>query len=411
MRRFDFRLEKLLRLRNHLEKLQQLETHENEHRVVSLIEAETMLSEQRQATSASLAPVRGARWKGQEQKEKIDYLVDLEAKSVGTQQSRVEAEEKLVQSREQLVERARNRKVVESLRTREFDRWRDSATREENGELDEIGQRMHHRERGAAMLTVLLLVFAIGLGFLCFSTWNNWLGSGDVGYPIIRAPFDRMAQERVEKDLLTFQNDQRVRRQKIDRNILESRGDESEIIVEGREREGFKRTLERIRQKEEDLRKKEDDLKSRQAAIEQSQRELTAEIRRNNNLLNRISSTLGELQTLEEIRTKEISEDRAERIDELAEMVRRQKPADAATLLLAVAYPDPLNPLAPPFPPEESFEGPDLVLEVLQKVPSVDRAEIMNKMVRESADKSAILFDMMDNPRTGLEPETTTAKP
>ena len=413
MRRFSFRLEKLLRLRNHLERAQQIETQQREQVVVELEGSKRILEEERTETIQDLSPGRGKRWKGLEQREKVEYLGRVEHLLVATQGRLSEENENLEKAREKLVEASRGRKVVESLRNRQWKEWQEEFLREEGKELDEIGQTMvrRNKEKGSTIVTLLLLVIVMGLGFLCFSTWNNWLKTGDVGYPILRAPFDRLAQDRVRKELMTFQNDQRVRRQKLERLLLEAKNENADIVVEAGGREGFKRTLERIRQKEEELSRKEEEIRSKKAAVEQSQKELTAEIRRNNNLLNRISSTLAELQTLEEKRNREISEDRKERIKSLSEMIRKQKPADAATLLLAVAFPDPLNPLAPPFPPDESFEGPDLVMAVLLQVPSVDRAEIMNKMVRVSAEKSAVLFDMMDNPRTGLEPDKATAKP
>lgn len=413
MKKFDFRLERLLRVREHLEKMQQVETMQQEGKVAHLAQGEELLKGERSHTIGSLSPARGARWRGNDQATRVAYLGRVEHQLVDTQTTRKKEEEVLEKDRRRLIERSRDRKTVEALKVRAFDRWREEAQREENLELDEIGQRLRQRraERGSTTVTVLLLLFTVALGWLCFSTWNNWVRSGDVGYPILRAPFDQLAQDRVQKELQTFENDQRLRRQKLERLVLESRSSETEVVVEAREREGFRRTLERIRQKEDELRRKEEELKSRQAALEQSQRELTAEIRRNNNLLNRISTTLADLQSVEEKRTREITEDRKRRVNDLAQMVRRQKPADAATLLLAVAFPDPLNPLAPPFPPDQSFEGPDLVLEVLAIVPSTERADIMNKMVRESPEKSALLFDMMDNPKTGLEPEPETARP
>ena len=412
MRKFDFRLERLLRLRNHLERLGRIELLQEEGRLAEWVDGKEFLEQELSDTSQSLAPKRGARWKGREQGERVHYYERVESLLSATRQELEKQEEKVSESRKRLVERSRNKRTVEALKERQWETWRQKAEREELSELDEIGQRKREwgSQRGSVMVTALLLILTIGLGYLCFSTWNSWIRSGDVGQPILRAPFDRLAQNRVEEQLLTFQNDQRVRRQKLERQLLESRGEEGEVVTQTREREGFQRTLDRIRQKEEELRRKEDEIKSRQAALDQSQRDLQAEIRRNNNLLNRISSTLAELQELEERRNREISEDRKNRVEELAQMVRNQKPSDAATLLLAVAFPDPLNPQAPPFPPDESFEGPDLVMDVLLQVPSVNRAEIMNKMVRENAEQSALLFDMMDNPKTGLEEggETTT---
>jgi flagellar FliJ protein len=407
MRRFSFRLEKLLRLRERQEEMQRVATAVQQGKVSRITDYQSGLMEQERGLRGELAGKRGRRWSGKEQQENYRYLRRLVGDVARAGQALAKEEAQLRKERETLVERSRRRKIVERLRERRVEEWRSAAEAEERVVLDEVAQvaEIRKRERGSIAVSAVLLLVAIAAGAFGFMVWRSWLKTGETGYPFIRAPFEKVAERRVVREIEAFEFEQRVRRKKRDDLIREARAEGPIVMVEeGGDRIG--RTLRLIEQKEEALRRKEEDLKQKEKMAEGALREVQDEQTVREAIERRIDEKLAELKVLEDRRKKEMSEEKRQKLESLIKTVSKQKPKSAAELLLAVAFPDPLDVNAPPFPLGEGYEGSELVVKVLEGMNEKDRAEVFDGMMRISPAQTGVLFDMLDNVKTGQEPES-----
>jgi flagellar FliJ protein len=395
-------MEKLLRLREHLEELQRLETAVQEHVLHDAVEKRNALTQAGQQVRSELAPGGGQSIKGQNIHETYRYLLRLNQSILASHQEVFSETEELQRRRLILLERSRDKKTLDKLQERKWSQWRYEAEREETHQLDEVGARERRRsgEQGKILLTAILLILCLGVGSLCFLVWSSWLKEGQVKMSWLRGPFDRMAEEQIVKELETYNEQERERREKRDAKLLSAPATEEGRLAQ--ETDGHKRTITRILQKEEDLQRKESELDARESSLDIAQEDLKRELNRLGNLQKRISEDLAEIKNLESRRKAEMSADRLAKINELMNSLKGMSPKGAANLLFAVAFPSPTGPPSP-LPLGQDLEGMELVVELLNKVPAKQKSEIFDAMTKQSPEKTAVIFDRLDNIKTGME--------
>jgi flagellar FliJ protein len=406
MRKFDFRLERVLRLRQQLEDLQKVNTARQEATVHERERIRLELDSMTERTGEELIGSRGRRFTAQHQVEQYRYLSRLQDESAVAAKDLEGAREKLHAEHRRLIERRRDRRTLERLKEREFDTWRKESEQEEQALLDEAGQVAEirrRREKGSVFLTLLLLLLLLAAGGFCALVWRNWLVTGDVGFPLLRAPFESLQENRVREEILAFETEQQMRRKRRDQERLAS-GEAEPAVVTEMDTESLRRTLQRIEQQQEELRRKEEELRSREIMLDRDRREFLADMNRLTTAQQRIDERLAELKSIEDNRTRQMSAEKEARIQSLTKTISSQNPKQAASLLLATAFPDRTDPNSPPYPPGAAFEEADLVVEILHRMKEKDRADILDRMVREEPAETALLLDMLDNVRTGLEP-------
>lgn len=404
MRRYRFRLDKLLRLKEHLEEVQRMETIQQEVVVRDAMSVRDNLFQEVSGTRHDLIPEQGTSWQAGEQHERYRYLVRMIKETYLAEKDVVAKREELQRKRQALIERSREKKTLERLEERTHEQWREEVGHEEQIMLDEIGliQNTRRKESGKILLTATLLLLCIGMSVGCYMVWNGWLKSGNVGFSWLRLPFDRMAEKKVKQELTIYDEQQRTMREKREAELTGMPAME-EVVSPVREEEGYRNTVERIMQREEALRLKEENLESQETSLLAAQDDLKREINRLNNLQKRIGDELDQLKELEAKRKSEMSAERKKKMEELNMAVKAMTPKRAAELLFSVAFPSAQATRPAPVPVGPDLEGIDLVVNVLNDMGSKDRGEILDAMTKTSPEKTAVIFDKLDNIRTGLE--------
>lgn len=405
MRRYQFRMEKLLRLREHMEKLQRIDTLQKEQEVQCALNYREALHLEASQVRESLDPGTGNQIKGLEIHTNYRYLIRLKQETFTAEKELIERTEELKQKRQMLMERSREKKTMERLKGRDRDRWTFEAHSEEQKDMDDLGiaQHVRKKEKGGILLSGILLALCFGLAVGCFVEWNNWLKTGQVGIGFLRYPFDQMSEKKIKQELTAYEHQQRMSREKREEKAFK----EGVLIAEPEpaqeDEEGYKNTVQRILQKEEALKKKEESLDARENSIQVAQEDLKREINRLNNLQKRIGVELDQLKDIESRRKAEMSAERKKRLEDLNLSIKTMSPKRAAGLLLGVAFPDLKTTTPAPLPLGEDLEGIDLVITVMSSISTKDCGEILDAMVKISPEKAAVLFNRLDNIRTGLE--------
>jgi flagellar protein FliJ len=404
MRQYRFKLEKLLRLRKHVEEVQRMETMRQEGVVREAMGQRDSLVKAVGNVRDELIPEQGEQWKAGEQHAWYRYLVRLSQETFVAEKELLAKREDLLRKRQTLVERSRERKTLDRLEEKKHGQWKEEVNREEQIMLDEIGliQKSRRGREGRILVTGLLLLICLGMSAGCYLVWRSWLTKGDVGSNIIRLPFDRLAEKKVQQDLAAYENQQRVAREKREAKMAEEPKVET-VIASSDEEEGYKKTVQRILQREEALRAKEESLDSQEATLLAAQEDLKREISRLNNVQKRIGDELDQLKALEERRKAEMSAERKAKLDELNKAVKAMTPKRAAELMFAVAFPSTAITVPAPVPVGPDLEGLDLVVKVMSDMSTKDRGEVLDAMTKSSPEQTAVIFDRLDNIRTGME--------
>lgn len=98
-----------------------------------------------------------------------------------------------------------------------------------------------------------------------------------------------------------------------------------------------------------------------------------------------------------------MSAERKAKLDELNKAVKAMTPKRAAELMFAVAFPSTAITVPAPVPVGPDLEGLELVVKVMGDMSTKDRGEVLDAMTKSSPEKTAVIFDRLDNIRTGLE--------
>ena len=142
MAQFTFTLDGVLRHRKHVEQDCQIELARLQQQVR---EAENELRQLDQSLNGSLADIRQNRLTG-----KLDlgflaayrrYVASVQRKGAVIAQRMALIQRQVETARQALAEAAKQRKIVEKLREKQFERWRTEQARKEAAELDEVNTR------------------------------------------------------------------------------------------------------------------------------------------------------------------------------------------------------------------------------------------------------------------------------
>jgi flagellar protein FliJ len=146
MSKFIFNLEGVLRQRKHVEREKQRELAV---RLKSLTHAEVELRRLRDALHRSNDDVRQNRLTGPLDLRYLAahrrFLIAMQRQAVAIAQRIVAAQQQVDEARRNLAEAAMQRKVIEKLRDKHFQRWLDERNRKELAEQDEIGMQLSYR--------------------------------------------------------------------------------------------------------------------------------------------------------------------------------------------------------------------------------------------------------------------------
>jgi len=143
MAKFDFTLEGVLRQRKHVERERQrdLAGHQQQMR-----DAQDALRSLDQSLQESHADMRDNRLLG-----RIDlaflaayrrYVAAVQRRGTIMAQKMALIQRQIDSAQTALAEAARQRKIIEKLREKQFDRWKLEAARKEAAELDEVSTRL-----------------------------------------------------------------------------------------------------------------------------------------------------------------------------------------------------------------------------------------------------------------------------
>jgi flagellar protein FliJ len=143
MAKFVFKLQGVLRQRKHVEQQCQREVAT---RQAALSELDARLRGVNQTANDALDDLRKNRLIG-----KIDldflashrrFMLAMQRQVMGLAQNIAVAQRAVDEARVLLGEAAKARKVIEKLRDKQFQRWREALAKKETAELDEVGMRI-----------------------------------------------------------------------------------------------------------------------------------------------------------------------------------------------------------------------------------------------------------------------------
>ncbi len=143
MARFNFELDGVLRQRKNVEHLAQKNLAEAMKTMVELQDKLRRLDESVKQVSED---VRQNHLVGEIEVSFIAahrrYLVGMERAALDLARQIAEAQAKVQRAQQRLVETSKERKTIEKLRDRQFERWMSEQTKRENDNLDEAGMQI-----------------------------------------------------------------------------------------------------------------------------------------------------------------------------------------------------------------------------------------------------------------------------
>ncbi|MDP9173016.1 MAG: hypothetical protein M3O30_04015 [Planctomycetota bacterium] len=147
MPRFIFKLEGLLRQRKNIEAERQRDVVELGARLAALDAELRALDSSARVTDQDM---RDNRLLG-----KLDlsflaahrrYTLSMQRKAMGIAEKMAAAQALINEARKKLIDAARQRKIVEKLRERQLNRWKEAIARGELAALDEVGMQLAYRQ-------------------------------------------------------------------------------------------------------------------------------------------------------------------------------------------------------------------------------------------------------------------------
>lgn len=72
------------------------------------------------------------------------YAIDMQRRAVAIARKMADVQVLIDQAKRNLLEATKQKKIVEKLRERQFERWREALNRREAAEIDEIGMQLSH---------------------------------------------------------------------------------------------------------------------------------------------------------------------------------------------------------------------------------------------------------------------------
>jgi flagellar protein FliJ len=146
MARFVFKLEGMLRQREHAEQQAQRELAVKQR---ALVELQGHLQQLQEAVQTANTDVRQNRLVGRLDMSFLAahrrFLTGMQRQAMGLVQRMTIAQRSVDDARAALAEAAKQRKVIEKLREKQLERWRAEQSRRELAELDEIGMQLAYQ--------------------------------------------------------------------------------------------------------------------------------------------------------------------------------------------------------------------------------------------------------------------------
>ena|SRR5450432_3854004 len=146
MAKFVFKLEGVLQQRKHAEQDKQRELAVKQKQFVEL---QQTLSGLQQSMQSANEDVRRNHLVGRLNLEFLAahrrFLVGMQRQAVVTMQKLALALRAVDEARMELTEAAKQRKVIEKLREKQFARWREELAKREQAEMDEIGMQLAYQ--------------------------------------------------------------------------------------------------------------------------------------------------------------------------------------------------------------------------------------------------------------------------
>ena len=146
MAKFVFKLEGVLRQRKHVEQQKQRELGLKQRQ---LVEVQSQLQRLQETVQQANGDVRTNRLVGRLDMQYLAahrrFLAGMQRQAVATVQKIALAQRAVDEARAAVAEAARQRKVIEKLREKQFERWRAEMNRRELAQLDEIGMQLAYQ--------------------------------------------------------------------------------------------------------------------------------------------------------------------------------------------------------------------------------------------------------------------------
>jgi len=150
MRKFKFRLQKLMDAKAGEEKLRQRELGMEQHRLSQEEEKLKSLSDALEQTDENLREKLSGQVKAGELMIHHQWQRSLKTK-INVQTQEVRKQDRVVEeARDRLVETSRDKKVLENLREKRFTEHQHQVNTETQNQLDDIGGNRHQRANGAS---------------------------------------------------------------------------------------------------------------------------------------------------------------------------------------------------------------------------------------------------------------------
>lgn len=147
MARFVFNLDGVLRQRKRIEQEKQRAMAEKQ---AVLVELQNALRQMQETVESSNADIRQNRLVGRLDMAFITahrrFLASMQRQSLSLAQKIALAQRAVEDARAELIEAAKQRKAIEKLREKQFERWRAERARREQAQLDEIGMQLAYHE-------------------------------------------------------------------------------------------------------------------------------------------------------------------------------------------------------------------------------------------------------------------------
>jgi flagellar FliJ protein len=144
--RFEFRLEALLEHRKQIEKEHQRKVAEIQQQALALTrqikDAQTrIVLENKTLTGKKLVGILDMTYIAHEKR----YVGNLHVHIALTMQKLAAVEQEIAAARVELLAAAKARKVIEKLKDKQLNRWREEQSRKEAAQMDEIATQMSRR--------------------------------------------------------------------------------------------------------------------------------------------------------------------------------------------------------------------------------------------------------------------------
>jgi flagellar FliJ protein len=142
---FRFRYEGLLSYRGHMKEMAEIELAASQEALEGAEGTLHRLLESFDDTNASMRLQLSSAMPAQIMKAYADYLADLSRRITRQRKTVSEREKAVGEKRADLLEKAKERKIIEKLKERDYSKWQDQQNRQEQKRLAEVAILRHGR--------------------------------------------------------------------------------------------------------------------------------------------------------------------------------------------------------------------------------------------------------------------------